>query len=191
MSLQVRTGLLAKCDPGLEVRSGLLVRTGLLVQTGLLVPLPHVCCEVPVNDGDPVIEGGNTPGEVVIVDFDGAWLNDPTSFTYQWFLDGVPIEGETSDEYVIQEADVGQTLTVQVTAHNACGASAPATSNGILIEAAGETDRMITETGDPMITEGAGDFMVTETTDPELLISLRDGSTVNLRDGSDVRLRSS
>jgi hypothetical protein len=50
------------------------------------------------------------------------------SFAYQWNRAGTPISGATASAYVPVSADVGDTLTISVTATNGAGPSAPATS---------------------------------------------------------------
>jgi hypothetical protein len=58
----------------------------------------------------------------------GSWAGSPTSFSYQWLNNGTGIDGATSSLYTVQLGDVGWVLSVQVTAGNAIGDSAPATS---------------------------------------------------------------
>lgn len=59
----------------------------------------------------------------------GTWTNSPLVFTYQWNSSaGGAISGATASTYVPVTGDVGNTLTVSVTAINGFGASAPATS---------------------------------------------------------------
>ncbi len=57
----------------------------------------------------------------------GAWSNNPTAFAYAWQDCGTagsacsPISGATSNSYTLQASDVGQYVSVQVTASNAGG----------------------------------------------------------------------
>jgi hypothetical protein len=88
---------------------------------------------VPINTALPAISG--TPqGGRTLTSSNGTWTGSPTSFTYQWEdcdkAGGscTNIVGATSSEYMLTEADVGHTIRVAVVAHNATGASAPATS---------------------------------------------------------------
>jgi hypothetical protein len=59
----------------------------------------------------------------------GAWSGSPTSYTYRWYRDGAEIHShetaETSDQYEVTPADLGQPTDFQcsVTAKNAGGAS--------------------------------------------------------------------
>lgn len=55
-------------------------------------------------------------------------------FTYQWKNNGVNIGGATARTYVVQAGDVGDTLTVTVTALNPNG-TASATSSGVVATA--------------------------------------------------------
>jgi hypothetical protein len=62
----------------------------------------------------------------------GIWNGEPTSYAYQWQRDGAPIaEAGASADYTIAAADVGASVTCQLTASNAAGSSAPAISNAI------------------------------------------------------------
>lgn len=66
---------------------------------------------VPVNVTLPIITGDPSVGETLRSSF-GVWTNDPTSFTYQWFVNDAPIlsaSGTVSSSFVIQE-DSGRIL---------------------------------------------------------------------------------
>lgn len=83
----------------------------------------------PANTVLPVISGTRAPGQTLTTT-DGTWTNTPTSYSYQWYRDGVAITGATANIYVLTANDVGTTITVVVTASNA-GGSASATSAGV------------------------------------------------------------
>src|SRR5581483_12247796 len=57
----------------------------------------------------------------------------PTSYAYQWVLDGTPIAGATAASYLVPALDEGESLACTVTASNAAGMSAPATSGPTVI----------------------------------------------------------
>lgn len=80
----------------------------------------------PVNVTVPVITGSPVVGST-LHGSNGTWLNVPTSFTYQWYRDGVLIAGATTANYTAVAADIGHALTIAVTASNVAG-SATATS---------------------------------------------------------------
>lgn len=90
----------------------------------------------PVNVTPPVIAGNPLPGKTLTCS-PGTWSKDPTSFAYQWKLAGVPIAGATGSAYTVVIADeasgTSDALTCTVVARNAAGASAPATSKGVLV----------------------------------------------------------
>src|SRR4051812_37195561 len=47
----------------------------------------------------------------------GAWLGNGTiTFAYQWLADGTPIASATTDNYVVQEGDLGASIVCRVTA---------------------------------------------------------------------------
>ena len=80
---------------------------------------------VPVNTVLPSIAGIAQEGEPLVV-IVGEWSGTPV-FTYQWKNAGVNISGATSATYTPVAGDVGDALSVIVTATNAAG-SATATS---------------------------------------------------------------
>jgi hypothetical protein len=85
----------------------------------------------PANIANPVITGGLVNGSVHTVRSDGVWLNNPVSFAYSWFRDGVVIAAQTASTYTTVVGDVGKVITAKVVATNATGSSAAVVSNGI------------------------------------------------------------
>jgi hypothetical protein len=86
----------------------------------------------PVNTGLPSISGTAKAGRKLSCST-GSWSNRPTHFAYQWSVDGTPIQGASGPGYTVQSVDEGITLTCTVTAGNAAGPGAPATSKGVLV----------------------------------------------------------
>ncbi|HEV3093341.1 MAG TPA: choice-of-anchor Q domain-containing protein [Solirubrobacteraceae bacterium] len=88
---------------------------------------------VPLNTGLPVISGTPQGGRTLSTS-NGTWTGAPISYTYQWEdcnssgASCTSIVGATELEYTLTEADLAHTIRVAVVAHNASGASAPATS---------------------------------------------------------------
>jgi hypothetical protein len=87
---------------------------------------------VPVLTAAPRIAGSAGAGHRLTCET-GTWTQNPTSFTYGWSRNGTPIAGAKRATYVVQPIDEGNTLTCTVTASNAAGRSAPATSAGIRV----------------------------------------------------------
>lgn len=84
----------------------------------------------PVNTSPPVISGTAKEGETLTV-FIGTWTGGaPNTYARQWKRDGVAISGATGGTYVLVGADVGEMITVTVTATNDAG-SASATSAAV------------------------------------------------------------
>ena len=81
----------------------------------------------PVNTSLPVITGTVLVGQTVSCTT-GAWSNGPTSYTYQWRLDGADISGATAPTYRILWAQSGHNLACNVTATNAGGSASAATA---------------------------------------------------------------
>lgn len=82
---------------------------------------------IPVNLGVvPVINGNMNVGATVTATT-GRWANKPTSFKYKWFNNGVEIANQTTDSLIVPN-NIGNSLTVKVTAVNSAGNSSPAQS---------------------------------------------------------------
>ena len=62
----------------------------------------------------------------------GEWLGEPTSYAYQWQIDGANV-GTDEPDYATTAGDVGHTATCIVTATNAAGSTTAAPSNGVVI----------------------------------------------------------
>lgn len=90
--------ILADKESGLEYMT-LLCSEGVLYETG------EITEGVPVNVEIPKISGSPSQGATIQSD-NGRWTNVPTSFTYQWFLNDVPITGASGtvqSGYILQE----------------------------------------------------------------------------------------
>jgi hypothetical protein len=87
----------------------------------------------PTNTSPPTISGSPRTGERLTAT-PGSWTDGPHAYTYQWQrCTGTTgacadiTEGK-ADTYLVQDADIGFTLRVVVTARNAGGAGTPASS---------------------------------------------------------------
>ncbi|HWS45813.1 MAG TPA: hypothetical protein VN636_08135, partial [Acidimicrobiia bacterium] len=120
-----------------------------------------VAAAAPSNTGLPVISGTATAGSQLSTD-NGTWAGTPTiTFTYQWYRCGDScIEvGHDEDTYDLTSGDVGHTIKVTVTAHNAAG-NADATS----LETA-EVEAVPSNAGVPVISGSLADGETLSTTD--------------------------
>ena len=71
-------------------------------------------------------------GDTITVEI-GTWSGTaPITYTFQWKRNGINIIGETTQFYIAQLSDVGQTITCEVTATNIVGSS-NAISNSIVV----------------------------------------------------------
>jgi hypothetical protein len=97
---------------------------------------------IPANTVAPTISGTPTVG-VAIEAGTGTWTGAPApTYTFQWYSNGVAVQGEdvtsvnvvgqtvVKSSYVVQATDVGQPITVKVTATNS-GGSANVTSASV------------------------------------------------------------
>lgn len=62
----------------------------------------------------------------------GTWTGDPTSFTYQWLRGSAKIDGATAATYTTTAADLGASLTCEVTASTVVGSSLKASSSAVM-----------------------------------------------------------
>ena len=89
----------------------------------------------PSNSTAPAISGTPQVGSLLTAST-GVWSGSPTpTYAYQWNRAGSPISGETASSYTVVTADIGQNITVTVTATNTAG-SASATSAAVVGQAA-------------------------------------------------------
>jgi hypothetical protein len=86
----------------------------------------------PSNTGAPTVAGTPTPGNALSCS-PGAWSGSPTTYTYQWNRTGSSTPVGQGPSYAVQVADGSQYLSCTVTAFNAAGQSAPATSVPLLV----------------------------------------------------------
>lgn len=88
-----------------------------------IVSILGVCSYPPINTVAPVISGTATTGGTLTTS-NGTWTGDPVIvFTYQWKKNGVNILLETSSAYIVDELDLYQIITCQVTGTNGTGNS--------------------------------------------------------------------
>jgi hypothetical protein len=69
---------------------------------------------------DPAITGTITVGSTLTVS-NGTWSGTPTSYSYQWLRNGVPIASAIASTYVLVSGDSGKTIGCAVTATDANG----------------------------------------------------------------------
>ena len=81
--------------------------------------------QAPSETAPPVLSGTAAQGDQLSVTT-GTWSNGPNTFTYQWVdcsssagTGCTAINGQTSSTHTLQASDVGEYVTVVVTAHNA------------------------------------------------------------------------
>jgi len=102
-----------------------------VVPHGVLRRVSGVGTAAPINLALPIISGVRQ-FQATLSTTDGLWTNSPTSYTYQWYRDGVAIVGSTANTHVVVDLDAGAVLTVEVTAHTPFS-SAAATAVGVTI----------------------------------------------------------
>ncbi|BCH33114.1 hypothetical protein MesoLjLc_50440 [Mesorhizobium sp. L-8-10] len=110
----------------------------LTMKLGLGLGLSHVqsgggsSASAPTNTGLPVISGTPTVGQTLSTT-NGTWDDGGAAisgYAYQWKAGGVDISGATASTYELTSDEVGDSITVTVTATNSAG-STPATSDAV------------------------------------------------------------
>ncbi len=127
---------------GLDILAQIMIdRLGWAINAAA-VPAPiiprSVALAAPVNTAPPVITGAAQEGQSLTAST-GTWTGTPApTYARQWLRDGVAISGATGASYLVAAADVGATLTVQVTASNSQGAvSASSAATAVVAAASG------------------------------------------------------
>jgi hypothetical protein len=85
---------------------------------------------IPVAPG-PAISGEPAAGRTLACS-NGAWLNGPDEFDYEWLRNGEPIAGATAATYTTIAADLGKEIRCRVTASNDAG-DGDATSGFVIV----------------------------------------------------------
>jgi hypothetical protein len=96
------------------------------------VSLPVTVAAGQFDAPTPTISGTPKAGQTLQAGT-GAWSPAPEAVAYQWLRNGVPIAAATSWIYVVQGADAGARISVQVTGVSAGYATALVTSDAVEI----------------------------------------------------------
>lgn len=106
----------------------------LVLGLGLLVASPGPASAEPVPTAPPLVKGEPVFGQRLVAgtgrwtDFDSEADGDDLTFAYQWLRDGIALPGATDRTHDLGLEDLGHRLAVEVTATDAFGESASATS---------------------------------------------------------------
>jgi len=98
--------------------------------TGTSAPVTGAQGDAPTATSLPGLTGSGKVGTSLSVT-DGTWNADGLTFTRQWRRGGTPIAGQTGTTYQVTPADVGQAITVVVTATRDGFTPGTATSNAV------------------------------------------------------------
>lgn len=79
----------------------------------------------------PSLSGAPNPGVIMRVNL-GTWTNDPTGYSYNWYLDDVSVSNENS--YEMTARDVGMYIKCIITASNSNGRSSASTRSALITE---------------------------------------------------------
>jgi hypothetical protein len=118
-------------------------------------PAPHTSgLGAPGSTTAPSVTGVTQLGQSLTAKA-GSWTNDPTSYDYQWercAAQCADISGATTATYQLALADVGDPITVKVTAVNATG-SATATSSRTSEVTAPSTVQIVASPTSPLVNQ--------------------------------------
>ena len=91
-----------------------------------LVTAASALAAAPRSTSAPTLDGTFRQGQTIRTS-NGAWANDPTSFSYRWLRcdnqNCTRIGGETANSYRLVQADVGKSVVSEVTARNGDGST--------------------------------------------------------------------
>ena len=103
-------------------------RTGLVAASAVSAPAGAVPTPTLTSRAAPTVTGEARVGATLTADA-GAWSPTPDTLTYRWSAAGVPVPGAVSPTLVLTQAQVGQPVTVAVTATRA--GTAPVTRSSL------------------------------------------------------------
>lgn len=90
----------------------------------------------PSNVSVPTVSGSAVSGETLSGN-DGEWEGQPEpALSRQWMADGVAISGATGVDYTLTDAEIGSSITLQVTATNSGGSASSTSDPTASVEAA-------------------------------------------------------
>ncbi|HEX8647230.1 MAG TPA: hypothetical protein VF715_10035, partial [Thermoleophilaceae bacterium] len=144
---------LTPADVGSTIRVAVTATNAAGSQSATSGQTATVTARPPVNTALPVVSGDREEGEVLSAT-PGTWTGTPAiSYEYAWVRcdltggDCDTIAGATSSTYLLQSADVGHTVRVNVTASNAGGSDTARSDTGAKVDPTGPVN-----TGGPAIT---------------------------------------
>lgn len=83
----------------------------------------------------PTISGSAIIGLTLLAN-EGSWTPGPVDFTYQWFRNGVAVDGATSSEYRVTPGDSAVEISLKVTGSRTGYATVTKTSSAVKVEKA-------------------------------------------------------
>jgi hypothetical protein len=122
------------------------------------VPTSVITPPAPTSTSPPTISGIAGPGQT-LTETNGAWTNNPTSFSYQWrSCDSSgsacsAIAGATNQTYTVADGDVGRTIVVQESATNAGGKGGLVNSAPTAVVTASTSTTLVTSSNAPVANE--------------------------------------
>ena len=122
------TYFVGRSDEGYNVTCEV-IATNVAGEASATSPAVHVPGVAPTNTAAPQVSGQPYVGEVIYCNA-GSWNAAPKGeYSYEWFADGSAIPGAKGNQYLLEGAQLGQSVSCKVTVSNGEG-SASALSPG-------------------------------------------------------------
>lgn len=118
-----------------------------------VVTTPAGVVPIPASISPPTVSGLAQQGQTLL-EANGAWSNNPSTYSYQWVSCGnggcTPIPGATAQAYTPTAADVGHAIVVLETATNIGGSSAAVASAQTAVVSSPSATSLAVSPGAPM-----------------------------------------
>jgi len=124
----------AASEPGGAANTTQMLNTTVEINTNIVIVAPSAGA-APVNTVKPAISGIAQQG-VELTAYVGVWTGGVDSYAYVWKNEGVAIGGATASTYTPVLGDVGDNITVTVTATNAAGSTSATSAETTAVLAA-------------------------------------------------------
>jgi hypothetical protein len=121
-------------DAGTEISVEITARLG--AQTGVTTVVVGTAVVLPLTNVTAPSFGNTARVGTKLTTSSGTWDLTPTSYSYQWLLNGMPITGATSSSYTPLVSDLGEELAVSVVAQKSgYTSSEPAVTSSVTVAA--------------------------------------------------------
>ena len=93
-------------------------KTGYTTETETSAPTAAIAPAAFTKTAAPIVKGAAKVGSTLSA-IAGTWTPAPTTVNYQWYANGIPISGATSNKFKLTSSEAGTTITFAVTGSRA------------------------------------------------------------------------